>query len=81
MKISVSLPDQDVEFLDTVAREVGGSRSAVLRRAIGLLRTSDLTDEYVEAYREWERSGDSDTWEAVVGDGLENDSPRRDLAG
>jgi Arc/MetJ-type ribon-helix-helix transcriptional regulator len=80
VKISVSLPDQDVEFLDDVAREGGGTRSAVLRRAIGLLRVSGMTDEYVEAYREWEESGDSGPWEAAVGDGLETDPPRGDLA-
>jgi Arc/MetJ-type ribon-helix-helix transcriptional regulator len=43
MKISVSLPDEDVEFLDQYARSIGaGSRSAVVQRAIRLMRAAEL---------------------------------------
>ena len=43
MKVSVSLPDDDVKFLDQYAKQEGyASRSAVLHRAVRLLRASRL---------------------------------------
>jgi len=72
MKISVSLPEEDVEFLDDYARSLGiGSRSAVVQRAVRLLRSSGLGPAYAEAWEEWETSGEAGTWDSVVGDGLE----------
>ncbi len=71
MKLSVSLPDEDVEFLDTYAREHGyESRSAAVRRAVRLLRASQLGDEYVNAWREWSDSGAEEDWDVTMGDGL-----------
>ena len=72
MKVSVSLPDDDLEFLDAYARSVGApSRSAVLQRAVRLLRASELGPAYAEAWQEWEAGGDSEVWESVSGDGLD----------
>lgn len=69
--MSVSLPDEDVEFLDTYAREHDvGSRSAALHSAVKLLIASQLGDAYADAWREWEESGESQTWEPTVADGL-----------
>lgn len=71
MKISASLPDEDVEFLDRYSREHDiGSRSAALARAVMLLRASQLGPAYAEAWREWETSGDADVWEQTAADGL-----------
>ena len=71
MKVSVSLPDEDVEFLDSYAAEQGfDSRSAVLHKAVRLLRAVELGDAYEDAWREWETAGDADAWEAVVPDGV-----------
>lgn len=71
MKLSVSLPDEDVEFLDRYSREQRmGSRSAVLARAVKLLKASQLGPAYAEAWREWEESGDADAWEPTAADGL-----------
>ena len=71
MRISVSLPDADVEFLDDYAQSQGaGSRSAVVRKAVGLLRASDLTAAYEETWQEWSDSGDESLWDAAVGDGI-----------
>ena len=73
MKVSVSLPDEDIEFLDTYARSVGArSRSAVIQRAVGLLRALELGPAYAQAWQEWEAGGDSEVWESVSGDGLDN---------
>ena len=71
MKLSVSLPDDDIAFVDDYARRVGGdSRSAVLHRAIGLLRMAELESAYTEAWDEWAASGDAALWDATAGDGL-----------
>lgn len=73
MKLSVSLPDKEVEFLDRYAADRGASRSAVVARAVRLLRDDDLADQYEEAWTEWEESGEAKVWDAVVGDGIEDD--------
>jgi Arc/MetJ-type ribon-helix-helix transcriptional regulator len=71
MKVSVSLPDEDVDFLDQYAQAQGyQSRSAVVHKAVRLLRSSELGADYARAWSEWTDSGDADSWEAVVGDGL-----------
>lgn len=54
MKVSVSLPDEDVAFLDAYARSRGESRSAALHRAVRLLRERGLGPAYVAAWAEWE---------------------------
>jgi len=54
MKVSVSLPDEDIEFLDAYARSVGArSRSAVLHRAVRLLRATELGPAYAQAWQGW----------------------------
>lgn len=71
MKISVRLPDEDVQFLDGYARTYGlRSRSATVRRAIRLLRASQLEDYYAEAFQEWIDSGEDAAWDVVLADGL-----------
>jgi Arc/MetJ-type ribon-helix-helix transcriptional regulator len=71
MKLSVSLPDEDVEFLDAYANQQGfASRSAVLHKAVRLLRGAQLGAAYEEAFVEWEQTGEADAWETAVGDGL-----------
>lgn len=70
-KLSVSLPDEDVEFLDQYARRRGvGSRSAAVHTAVRLLRTSELGGAYADAWREWSESHEADDWETTAGDGL-----------
>jgi len=70
MKVSVSLPDDDVEFLDTYAEREGiASRSAVLHKAVRLLRASELGAAYEDAWGEWEAGADSALWESATGDG------------
>lgn len=71
MKLSISLPDEDLEFLDGYARAQGiESRSAVLHKAIRLLRASELGASYAEAWQEWEGSGEAGAWEPTVADGM-----------
>jgi Arc/MetJ-type ribon-helix-helix transcriptional regulator len=71
MKVSVSLPGEDVEYLDAYAREQGlESRSAALQKAVRLLRAAELGAAYESAWDEWTTSGDADAWDATAGDGL-----------
>ena len=71
MKVSVSLPDDDVEFLDAYARAQGiGSRSAAVQKAVRLLRSSSLGPAYEDAWREWVDDGDAAAWDSALGDGL-----------
>jgi hypothetical protein len=73
VKLSVSLPDKDVAFLDDYAGKHDLSRSAALAAAVMSLRRQNLRDQYVEAYRDWTDSGEAEVWEAVAGDGIEAD--------
>lgn len=74
MKISVSLTDEDVEFVDVYARRQGvNSRSAVIREALRLLRANELGPEYAAAWDEWSGS-EEDVWDATVADGLAADA-------
>jgi hypothetical protein len=71
MKLSVSLPAEDVAVLDDYARSSGlMSRSAAIRHAIHLLRLPDLEQDYATAWDEWESAGDAQAWEATLADGL-----------
>lgn len=71
MKLSVSLPDEDVAVLDEHARRTGlRSRSAALHQAISLLRHAGLEEDYAAAWEEWDRSGQREAWEATTGDGV-----------
>ena len=71
MKVSVSLPEEDVEFLDTYASVHRiASRSAVVHRAIGLLRAADLSSDYAAAFDEWADDAENRAWDAAVADGL-----------
>ena len=71
MKVSISLPGDDVTFVDQYAARVGAaSRSAVIHRAIGMLRSASLEEAYAAAWREWEASGDAALWDATAADGI-----------
>lgn len=72
MKISISVPDEQVELIDRVMTAQGlTSRSAAIQQGIELWLNQALVDDYAAAFKEWDGSGDSAAWEAVVGDGLE----------
>lgn len=71
MKVSVSLPDEDVEFLDTYAEAQGlPSRSAVLHKAVRLLRGAELAPAYEDAFVSWEDSGAAADWDITSGDNV-----------
>lgn len=64
MKVSVSLPGGDVEFLDRYAKSQGySSRSAVVHAAVRLLRATELGVAYQDAWQEWTNQADSALWD------------------
>lgn len=72
VKLSVSLPDDDVAFLDNYVRSHGlGSRSGVLHTALALLRQHELSADYQSAWDEWVTDDDNAAWEAAVADGID----------
>ncbi len=75
MKISVSLPQEDVAFVDEYAeRTEAGSRSAVIHAAIELLRQAQLVQEYTEAFAEWDAGEDAAAWDRTSGDGITDET-------
>jgi Arc/MetJ-type ribon-helix-helix transcriptional regulator len=71
MKVSVSLPEEDIAFLDDYASSKGiGSRSAVVHKAVRLLRASGLGGAYEDAWQEWATEEDRDVWDSTLNDGL-----------
>jgi len=73
MKISVSLPDEDVAVLDDFARTAGlPSRSAALHHAVRMLRFPELEQDYEAAWKEWEASSDHAAWGVTVADGVDD---------
>lgn len=71
MKVSISLPREDIEFLDSYVHEQRRpSRSAAVHDAIAVLRAARLQSDYAAAFDEWVHSGEAAAWEAVTGDGL-----------
>ncbi|WP_214409411.1 ribbon-helix-helix domain-containing protein [Sphaerisporangium fuscum] len=77
MKLSVSLPDEDIAILDeAIERGEASSRSAAIHTAIQLLRRADLEDSYASAFAEWDESGDAALWSSTTSDGLTDSGPR-----
>jgi hypothetical protein len=73
VKISASLIDADVEFLDSYAAETGRpSRSAALHDAVEALRNLTLQDMYEVAWDEW--ASEAEIWEATAKDGLADET-------
>lgn len=74
MNVSISLPDEDVAFVDAYAQshraEGVASRSAAMHRAIELLRLSELETAYAGAFDEWSADPDTAVWDQAAGDGL-----------
>jgi len=72
MKVSISLPDEDVDFLDEYTADHGmPSRSAAVHKAVRLLRATGLGAAYEEAWSEWTTNEDGELWEATAGDGVQ----------
>lgn len=66
MKVTIELSRDDVAFLDDYAtRRHLKDRSDAARKAVELLRFSELGPAYEHAWDDWHKSGESAVWEAV----------------
>lgn len=70
----MSLPQEDVAFVDEYAARKGLSGSAAIHVAVQLLRESTLEEDYLEAWDEWHASEDADLWRRMAGDSLSDES-------
>lgn len=71
-KLSISLPDEDVAFLDVYIRAHRlSSRSAAFVAAVKALRDTELEAAYERATLEWEGSEDQKLWDRATADGLD----------
>ena len=75
MKVSVSLPADDVAFLDAYAHDPGfPSRSAAVHQAVRSVRAAAsseaMTRDYEQAWSEWVATGEAAAWDPTAGDGL-----------
>jgi hypothetical protein len=70
-KLSISLAEDDLAFVDSYAEAHGlASRSAALTAAIVALRHEGLSQDYAAAFAEG--SDDSAAWDGAVADGLDS---------
>jgi Arc/MetJ-type ribon-helix-helix transcriptional regulator len=69
-KLSVSLPDADVELIDALATRFDGNRSAAVHDALRVVREQQAGADYERAMLEWESTGDASAWDGAVADGL-----------
>ena len=70
MKITIDLPEEDIGFLDDYAKRHGvEGRSDAARRAVELLRLSELGPAYERAWDDWYESGESAVWSGADKDG------------
>ncbi|MGH3488185.1 MAG: ribbon-helix-helix domain-containing protein [Actinopolymorphaceae bacterium] len=73
MKLSVSLSEEDVAFLDDYASRTGApSRSSVIHEAVKTLQLTALEAAYSEAGDEWIDS--EAAWDSTAGDGIRDAS-------
>jgi hypothetical protein len=70
VKVSVSLPAEDLAYIDDYARRRSATRSSVLHQAVSLLRLSEIEAAYAAAWDEWQHAGDQQLWDSTAGDGL-----------
>lgn len=60
-----------MEFLDSYAQAQGlPSRSAVLHKAVRLLRAAELAPAYEDAFASWDKSEDALDWDVTARDSL-----------
>ncbi|TAJ47303.1 MAG: ribbon-helix-helix protein, CopG family [Herbiconiux sp.] len=69
-KLSVSLSESDLEYIDELARARSGNRSAAIHDLVRIARERASVSDYAMANDEWIESGESRVWEAAETDGL-----------
>jgi hypothetical protein len=75
VKISASLPADDMEYIRQRQAAAKIGLSAALHQAVEAWRFQDLQRQYAEDIEEWYASGDAELWDVVVGDGITDENP------
>ncbi|WP_066042321.1 ribbon-helix-helix domain-containing protein [Herbiconiux solani] len=70
MKLSVSLSESDVEYIDELARARSGNRSAAIHDLVRIARERAAVSDYALANDEWIDSGEARAWKTAEADGL-----------
>lgn len=70
VKLSVSLSESDLKYIDELASARSGNRSAAIHDLVRIARERAAVRDYALANDEWIASGDSRAWEAAEVDGL-----------
>jgi len=75
MKLSVSLPEDDVRFIDAYSRDAQlNSRSAAIQKAVQSLRESLLAEEYDQMFSDSGYLAETDAWNSTAADGLDDEA-------
>lgn len=69
-KLSVSLSPADLVFIDEIAVQYDGNRSAAIHELVRRGRELAASDDYAAAFEEWAGSDDAAAWERTASDGL-----------
>lgn len=64
-KLSVSLSESDVAYIDELARARSGNRSAAIHDLVRIARERAAVSDYAMANDEWIASGDARRWDAA----------------
>ena len=73
MKVSISLSDDDLAFIDKETHQGGyASRSAAVAAGIRLLRERELVDSYASAFAE-QSEDEAQLWDSTAADGLDSE--------
>ena len=75
-KISISLPNDLIYYLDDCIREHHfEGRSEVIAHALRAMRERELETAYAAASQEWDGSEDARIWDSALADGLGEQGP------
>jgi len=75
MKLSVSLPESDVRFLDAYSETASlDSRSAAIQAAVQQLRESLLAREYEQMFSDPSYLREAAVWDVTTADGLSDEA-------
>jgi len=75
MKLSVSLRDEDVAFLDEYTQTASlESRSAAVQEAVQALRSAILAEEYTQMFSDPTYLKDAREWDVTSADGLADEA-------
>lgn len=67
-RLTVTLPDDDYDFVQRLSAQFAGNASAAVQRLVMLGREASLAQDYAAALEEWHDSGEADLWASAATD-------------